>query len=88
MYLTHAGKASFSDKFARVDSAPYVAQAKFSIRALIDVASVEVFVDGGRLAMTEIFFPNEDFTLVQAYCKDGVVKLNDGIVYPLKAIWR
>lgn len=85
---THSGKTSFSDKFARVDAAPYVAQAEFSIRALIDVASVEVFVDGGRLAMTELFFPNEDFTIVQIYCRDGVVKLNDGIVYPLKSIWR
>ncbi|HLF63345.1 MAG TPA: GH32 C-terminal domain-containing protein, partial [Saprospiraceae bacterium] len=84
---TNSGKASFSDKFARVDSAPYIPQGMMKIRALIDVASVEVFVDDGRLAMTEIYFPNEDYTQTQLFSNGGDAALTSGKAYRLKSIW-
>ena len=85
---TNSGKASFSDKFARVDSAPYIPQGMMKIRALIDVASIEVFVDDGRLAMTEIFFPNEDYAITELFSKGGTIHLLSSKVYMLKSVWN
>ncbi len=85
---TKSGKSSFSDKFARVDSTPYSAHSTMKIRAFVDVASVEVFVDDGRLAMTEIFFPNEDFTITQIFSNGGSVNLQAGRIYALESIWK
>ncbi|MEO0473769.1 MAG: glycoside hydrolase family 32 protein, partial [Bacteroidota bacterium] len=54
----HAGDHAFSDKFAnKVHTAPYAATASSQVELLIDVSSVEIFIDGGRLVMTELFFP-------------------------------
>lgn len=83
----NAGKSSFSTKFPRIDKAPYAASDTLNINAWIDVASVEVFVDDGRLAMTEIFFPNEDFMEVQVYSVGGKGRLESGRVFELKGIW-
>lgn len=84
----NAGKSSFSEKFPRIDKAPYAIEGSIlKLNAWIDVASIEIFVDDGRLAMTEIFFPNEDFTEVQLYCSGGKGRLVSGRVYRLKGIW-
>jgi fructan beta-fructosidase len=84
----NAGKSSFSEKFPRIDKAPYAIDGSIlKIHAWIDVASVEIFVDDGRLAMTEIFFPNEDFKEVQVYSSGGKGRLRSGRVYGLKGIW-
>ncbi len=85
---TEAGKKDFSAKFSRVHSAPYIANKTLTIRALIDASSVEIFVDNGKLALTEIFFPNEDFKNLNLFAKKGKAKLTKGEVHSLKGIWK
>lgn len=83
----HSGNTGFSPLFAAKHVAPYRPGNKLSIRALVDVSSVEVFVDDGKLAMTEIFFPTEDFNQVRLYSENGNAELSGGVIYGLKPAW-
>jgi fructan beta-fructosidase len=55
---------------------------------LIDVASVELFADRGSLAMTEIFFPTEDFNRLSLFSVNGQIRIIHGMIYHLESIWR
>ena len=81
---TKAGKSDFSEKFAKRHDAPYKASKTLIIKALIDASSIEIFIDNGKLAMTEIFFPNEDFTQINLFAKGGKANLSAGKVHTLK----
>ncbi len=82
-----AGKADFSTKFAGKAVAPYSPTSKtLQMHLFFDKASVELFVDGGAVTMTENFFPTEDFTTLQLAGESA--GLQKGKMYPLKSIWR
>ncbi len=85
---TKSGKTAFSEKFAKRHSAPYKAAKILTIKVLIDASSIELFVDEGALAMTETFFPNEDFKHLQLLAKNGKTKIKHGKVFALKGIWK
>lgn len=83
---TRAGKAGFSGKFA---AKRHVAPRPKTDRTLrlhlfFDVASCELFADGGEVAMTDIFFPTEDFSKIQLIAPNGDMKIKSGMVYRLK----
>jgi sucrose-6-phosphate hydrolase SacC (GH32 family) len=67
---------------------PYKISDTITIRALVDVSSVEVFVDGGKLAMTEIFFPSEDFSRLKIFSEGGNVLLNRGEIFQMNSFWQ
>ncbi len=85
---TKSGKVNFSEKFAQRYSAPYKASKILKINALIDASSIEVFVDEGKLTMTETFFPNEDFKNLLFFAKNGKTKVKKATIYQLKRIWK
>ena len=85
---TNAGKSDFSSKFAKKHAAPFLDSKELTIKALIDNSSLEVFVNGGKIALTDLFFPNEDYTLLELYSKGGNAELIKGEVSPLKSIWK
>lgn len=85
---TQSGKKDFSNSFARVQFAPRLSDSNVIVFHLFfDVASAELFADGGSTCMTAIFFPNEDFTNIRLYQKGGEAKLVSGELYELKSIW-
>lgn len=85
---THAGKVDFSEEFPGKRYAPDATGSNLlEMHLLIDVASVELFAQEGRVVMTEIFFPNEPFTQISLYTKDGQANLVSGKYWPLKSIW-
>jgi fructan beta-fructosidase len=55
---------------------------------IIDKSSVELFADDGKIAMTEIFFPNEDFNQLSLFIENGTVDLIGGEIHELKSIWK
>ena len=60
---TASGKVAFEKGFGAKHTAPRLStNKKFDLTLIIDVASVELFADEGLMAMTEIFFPDEDYT--------------------------
>ncbi len=63
---TNSGKVNFEKGFAAKHTAPRFATTKnFDLTLIIDNASVELFADNGLSVMTEIFFPNENYSNIQ-----------------------
>jgi fructan beta-fructosidase len=62
-----SGDFSFSAKFSSRDYAPRISQAQtIDFQVITDVASAELFADGGLTAMTTIYFPSEEFKVISA----------------------
>ena len=65
----NAGISSFSDKFAsKIHVATrLIVDKKMELRLVFDKSSCELFADGGATAMTDIFFPSEDFDKISIF---------------------
>jgi fructan beta-fructosidase len=72
---TASGKTSFEKGFASRSVAPRIAITDSAdITLVIDVASVELFADGGATVMTAIFFPDKEYNEIsfEAKQKSGI----------------
>ncbi|MFN8354228.1 MAG: glycoside hydrolase family 32 protein [Spirosomataceae bacterium] len=85
---TQSGKINFSAKFPKKHTAPYLVGKTLTIRALIDNSAIEVFIDGGRAAFTEVFFPNEDFSKLILFSEGGQTQLVVGEIHSVNTIWK
>jgi fructan beta-fructosidase len=85
---TNSGKTAFSRKFAKKHVAPLKADGVLSMRVFIDATSIEVFVEDGKLAMTDLFFPNEDYKRLTLFSSEGKTELLRAEVFELKSIWK
>jgi fructan beta-fructosidase len=82
---TKGGKKDFEKRFSGRHYAPREATSNLlKMNVHIDVASVELFADDGALAMTDVFFPNEDFNQIALFSKNGVAFLMEGAMWVLK----
>ncbi len=87
---SNSGPRGFSDEFYK---GPHTAPLDFSragldLRIFFDRASAELFADGGRLNLTEIFFPQSPYTRMRLWTRGGKWVLQDGKVYGLDSIWQ
>jgi len=84
----NSGKNDFSKDFSGIQYSGELKPEKIiSMHIIIDLASIELFGQSGRVAMTDIFFPNEVFNCLRAYCKGGSVKCDRVTIYKLNNIW-
>lgn len=83
---TRAGEHGFSAKFAaKRHTAPRPRNDKnLRLHLFFDVASCELFADGGETVMTDIFFPTEDFGEMRLVSVNGGVKVRVGKIFELK----
>jgi fructan beta-fructosidase len=77
----------FSDKFAGVSSASYDAGDKLEFHLYTDASSCELFVDGGRLVMTNLVFPSEPYSELFLFA-DDFLAVEDMVLSRLSSIWR
>ena len=85
---TRSGKTSFSKDFVPVMYAPAIAKGeKSAFKIIIDVASVEVFFDGGATVLTAIFFPDENFTRLKVYTTGENLQIDSMEVRQITSIW-
>jgi fructan beta-fructosidase len=83
---SHAGVSSFDAGFASIHYSPRIATSNNSkITMILDNSSMEIFADQGLTTMTEIFFPDRPFTILQAGASRK--PLEDIKVSQLKSIW-
>ena len=69
---TASGKVAFEKGFAARHRAPRLTDKEaVDVSLIVDNASVELFADKGLTAMTQIFFPDEDFTDITIQSGDG-----------------
>jgi len=82
---THAGKTTFSEKFATTQhfAARFSSDHTIEMHVIFDRASCELFADGGSIAMTELFFPNQDFSKMEIFSAQGAVKVKSGKIWKL-----
>ncbi|MTI40324.1 glycoside hydrolase family 32 protein [Fulvivirga lutimaris] len=84
-----AGNNEFSEEFNGDQLAPFDLNSKeMSLRVLMDVGSVEIFVNGGELVMTSLYFPSSPFTNAQLVTKNPQPIKAEGTIYKLKGIWN
>ena len=84
---TKSGNTSFSEKFAGLATAPYTPGNTLKMHLFIDAASVELFIDEGKLVMTNLFFPVEEYSKLRFFSESPdsypeMIKYNE-----LKSIW-
>lgn len=86
---TQAGKVAFSDAFAAtIHTAPRMVHDKtIQLHLFVDVASAELYADGGLTLLTDIFFPNEDFNQIALYAENGKVRIKEAIFNELNSIY-
>jgi fructan beta-fructosidase len=71
---TESGKVDFEKDFGKKHTAPRFSKSpNFDLTLIIDDASVELFADNGLTVMTEIFFPDENYSDIRIQTKE---KLN------------
>lgn len=86
---SNAGNHEFSADFGGIQWGPrMVSDSNFSLRFIVDVASVELFADGGKTSMTSIFFPDEHFSNIKFFSTNGDLRINGGQLSELKAMWQ
>lgn len=86
---SRSGTVDFGQDFANSlhwGDADYLGD-EFKMEIYLDHASVELFADGGRCVMTDIFFANEPFSKIEIFIEDGTIDLLDGIITELNGIW-
>lgn len=82
-----ARKNDFAQNFSGIQTAAYAIRGnKLKWRLLVDVGSVELFVDDGALAMTALFFPQQPLDKLRLQPISGInVK---GHLHKMKSIWE
>lgn len=86
---TNATGKIFSDKFACTQAIPYIVNTSdIEWTLLIDVASVEFFTAGGRVVISDVFYPSEPFDTIELFSENGVITVNEGSVSALHSIWK
>ncbi|RRB04985.1 glycoside hydrolase family 32 protein [Larkinella rosea] len=81
---TQSGKTGFEKGFGKRHIAPRLStDSTLSLTLLVDVASVELFADGGLTVMTDIFFPDKDLTRLFIKSARGIT-FTDLTYTPLK----
>lgn len=56
-------------------------------RALVDHSSIELFVDDGKVVMTELFFPDKPYHKIRIYSDGGSIGLESGSISGVSRSW-
>jgi len=82
-----AGPSGFSKEFSGSARAPYQAEDQISFLLFVDAASVELFLDNGKLVMTNLVFPSEEFNKLRLFATGDGVLLEKAEFCNLHRIW-
>ncbi len=56
----------------------------YHLNVFVDKCSVEIFVDGGRIAMTNLVFPTEPYNMLRFYTESGEAQVSNLKIYKLE----
>jgi len=84
---TKSGKVDFEKNFAKRFTAPRLSSGNaVNLTLVVDVASVELFADGGLTVMTAIFFPHKTYNKI-VIASDDTFSIKELHYAGLKSIW-
>ena len=85
---SQSGKIDFSETFANTKQVMPLSGEKInSVQLILDKSSVEILLNNGRFSMTNLFFPNEDYTIlsIKSTPKKKLKNLN---ISSVSSIWK
>lgn len=74
---------NYVDDFALATWGPLSRDKDHTLQVFVDKSSVEIFLDGGKVAMTNLVFPNEPYNSLSFYSKNGTTKVKGCTLYKL-----
>lgn len=74
---------NYIDDFALATWVPVAKAGAYTLDIFVDKCSVEIFLDGGKVAMTNLVFPNEPYNRMDFYGKGGSYRVNSCKIYKL-----
>lgn len=75
---------NYKDNFALATWAPIPTSSQYKFRIFVDRCSIELFANDGRIAMTNLVFPNEPYNSLEFYNDQGSSAIKDMHIYELK----
>ena len=55
---------------------------------VVDKTSVEFFAAGNKVVITDLFYPTDDFDLIELFAENGQIHVTEASVTELKSIWK
>lgn len=86
----NSGVTHFSEHFPGRHSVPLPPDPEAGsvrLHLFVDLCSVEVFGNGGRVVITDLIFPGPESTGLEVFCQEGTVKLRSLEVWTLRPPW-
>lgn len=84
-----SGEIDFSEHFKGKHFTPITDyDGKLKLRILVDVSSIEVFINDGENVITDLIFPNTDSKDLELYVREGEAKVASLEFYELNTTWR
>jgi levanase len=84
-----SGYTTFGSGFTGVQSAALpLTGDSVTLRILVDASSIEVFADGGRIALTDQIYPDQGSTGVAAYATGGTAVISSLSATGLGSSWQ
>lgn len=77
------GLMHYKNDFALATWAPVDVTSSHKLQIFVDRSSVELFVDGGRVAMTNLVFPAEPYNSLRFFSEGGKAEVKAAAVYRL-----
>ena len=74
---------NYIDDFALATWAPIKKENKYTLDVFVDKCSVEIFLNGGKVAMTNLIFPSEPYNRMCFYSKGGSFQVDSLNAYRL-----
>ena len=74
---------NYIDDFALATWAPIKKENKYTLDVFVDKCSVEIFLNGGKIAMTNLIFPSEPYNRMCFYSKGGSFQVDSFKAYRL-----
>ena len=74
---------NYIDDFALATWAPIKKENKYTLDVFVDKCSVEIFLNGGKIAMTNLIFPSEPYNRMCFYSKGGSFQVDSFNAYRL-----
>ncbi|MCZ8332100.1 MAG: glycoside hydrolase family 32 protein [Flavobacterium sp.] len=85
---SQSGKIDFSETFANTRQVmPLAGEKVNSVQLILDKSSVEILLNNGRFSMTNLFFPNEDYTILSIKSSPKK-KLKNLKINSVSSIWK
>ncbi|MEC9489691.1 MAG: glycoside hydrolase family 32 protein [Halanaerobiales bacterium] len=85
--LNNSGNTDFDETFLLEKKIDYNFKEKVEVNIFVDRSSIEVFLDGGEVSITNLVFPEKPSKKIEIRTDSKITVVNKLEVFKLKSIW-